>query len=78
MRIDGLAADLRWESTGCGRWPTGPVLPLDAAVHTGPAGRRVQLVLRRPGFFGAAETRLAERFAREATVAVGIAARMAA
>jgi GAF domain-containing protein len=32
----------------------------------------------RPGFFGAAETRLAARFAREATVAVGIAARLAA
>jgi hypothetical protein len=31
-----------------------------------------------PGFFGAAETRLAEQFTREATVAVGIAARLAA
>src|SRR4051794_13739826 len=31
-----------------------------------------------PGFFEEAETRLVERFAREATVAVGIAARLAA
>jgi hypothetical protein len=32
----------------------------------------------RPAFFAEPETRLAERFAREATVAVGIAARLAA
>jgi hypothetical protein len=43
-------------------------------ITRGPPVGAFNLYSDTPGFFGATETRLAERFAREATVAVDIAA----
>ena len=79
IRVDDLAADPRWRdyavrALACGVRSS---LPMPLITPERSVGA-FNLYSNQPGFFGAAETRLAERFAREATVAVGIAARLAA
>ena len=79
IRVDDLAADPRWRDYAVRALACGVRSSLSMPLIT--PERSVgafNLYSDRPGFFGAAETRLAERFAREATVAVGIAARLAA
>ena len=79
VQIDDLADD--------DRWPDYAVRALAYAVRSSlsvplfaqhdPVGV-LNLYSRLPGFFGKSETRMAERFARDASVAVGIAARLSA
>ena len=79
IRIDDLANDSRWQDYAVRALAHGVRSSLSMPLIT--PERSVgafNLYSNRPGFFGAAETRLAQRFAREATVAVGIAARLAA
>jgi GAF domain-containing protein len=79
VRIDDLATDPRWRDYAVRALAHGVrsslSMPLFAADR--PVGA-LNLYSAKTGFFAEAETRLAERFAREATVAVGIAARLAA
>jgi GAF domain-containing protein len=79
VRIDDLATDSRWQDYGVRALAHGVRSSLSTPLFT--PDRVVgafNLYSDRAGFFGAAETRLAEQFAREASVAVGIAARLAA
>ncbi len=79
VRIDDLSADQRWQEYA-GRALAHGVrsslsLPLFVADRSVGA---LNLYSTQPHFFGDAETRLAGRFTRDAAVAVGIAARLAA
>jgi GAF domain-containing protein len=79
VRIDDLVTDQRWRSYAVRALAHGVRSSLSLPLIT--QGRSVgalNLFSTRPSFFGEAETRLAERFAQDATVAVGIAARLAA
>jgi GAF domain-containing protein len=78
VRIDDLAGDQRWRdyavravAQGVGSSLSLPITPQGSPVGA------LNLYSDRPRFFGEAQTRLAERFAAEVTVAVGIAARLA-
>ena len=79
IRTDDLAADARWGDYGLRAVAHGVrsslSLPLTAVGRSVGA---LNLYCDKAEFFGGAQTRLAERFAREASVAVGIAARLAA
>lgn len=79
VRIDDLATDQRWRDYAVRALAHGVRSSLSMPLTTpdGPVGA-LNLYSSRPHFFGQAETRLAERFAQDATVAVGIAARLAA
>jgi GAF domain-containing protein len=72
------AADPRWRDYAVRALARGVRSSLSMPLMTPdrPVGA-LNLYSDRLGFFGDAETRLAERFAREAAVAVGIAARLA-
>lgn len=78
IRVDDLAADPRWADYAARALAHGVrsslSLPLTALGQ--PVGA-LNLYSRQPGYFGAAETRLARRLAREAAVAVGLAGRLA-
>jgi GAF domain-containing protein len=77
--IDDLADDPGWRDYAVRALAHGVRSSLSMPLFA--AGRPVgalNLYSAKTGFFGEAEARLAERFAREATVAVGIAARLAA
>jgi GAF domain-containing protein len=79
VRIDDLATDRRWRDYAVRALAHGVRSSLSTPLIT--PERSVgafNLYSDTPGFFGAAETRLAEQFTREATVAVGIAGRLAA
>jgi GAF domain-containing protein len=79
VRMDDVATDPRWRDYAVRALACGVRSSLSMPLVT--AERSVgafNLYSDAPEFFGEAETRLAERFAREATVAVGIAARLAA
>jgi GAF domain-containing protein len=79
LRIDDTATDPRWRDYAVRALACGVRSSLSMPLVTPerPVGA-FNLYSDTPGFFEEAETRLAERFAREATVAVGIAARLAA
>ncbi len=79
VRIDDLTTDQRWHDYGVRALAHGvrsslsmPLITPDRTIGA------FNLYSDRPRFFGVGETALAERFAKEATVAVGIAARLAA
>jgi GAF domain-containing protein len=78
-RIDDLATDPRWRDYAVRALVHGVrsslSMPLTVPDRTVGA---LNLYSDRPHFFGEAQTRLAERFAQDATIAVGIAARLAA
>jgi GAF domain-containing protein len=79
VRIDDLATDQHWRDYAVRALAHGVRSSLSTPLITPdrPVGA-FNLYSDTPGFFGGAETRLAERFAREAAVVVGIAARLAA
>jgi GAF domain-containing protein len=79
VRIDDLVSDQRWRDYAVRALAHGvrsslsmPLAALDRTVGA------LNLYSDRPHFFGQAQTQLAERFAQDATVAVGIAARLTA
>lgn len=78
VRIDDLAADPRWRDYAVRALAHGVRSSLSTPLTTpdGPVGA-LNLYSNRPRFFGPAQTQLAERFAQDATIAVGIAARLA-
>ena len=73
--IDDLASDQRWRQYGVRVLAHGVRSSLSALliICDRPVGA-LNLYSSQPGFFGRAETRLAERFATGASVAVGLAA----
>lgn len=79
VRIDDLAADKRWRAYGMRALGYGVrsslSLPLTACGR--PVGA-LNLYSRLPWSFGSVETRHAQRFADEASMAVGVAARLSA
>ncbi len=79
IRIDDLASDQRWADYAVRALAHGVrsslSMPLAAQERTVGA---LNLYSDRPYFFGEPQTRLAERFAQDATIAVGIAAQLAA
>lgn len=79
IRIDDLATDQRWRDYAvralAGGVRSSLSMPLTVPDRTVGA---LNLYSDRPHFFGEAQTRLAERFAQDATIAVGIAAQLAA
>lgn len=79
VRIDDLAAEDRFGGYTPRALAYGvrSSLSMPLSANGTPVGA-FNLYAREPHFFGEAETRLAERFSREASVAVGIAARMTA
>lgn len=78
VRIDDLVFDQRWWEYAVRALARGVrsslSIPLSAQGNSVGA---MNLYSGRPGFFGEAPTRRAEQFAAEATVAVGLAARLA-
>jgi GAF domain-containing protein len=78
VRIDDLASDGRWRDYAVRALAQGVrsslSCPLDAQGR--PVGA-LNLYARQPGFFGEAQIRQATGFAQNASIAVGIAARMA-
>jgi GAF domain-containing protein len=78
VRIDDLATDGRWPRFSRGAAALGIRSCLAVPLHEDgePAGA-LTLYARRPGAFGAAEVRRAERFARNASGALTLALRMA-
>jgi len=79
VRVDDLAADDRWRKYAARAVPHGvrSSLSMPLTAQGSPVGA-FNLYSRLPGFFGKPEARQAERFAEDASVAVGIAARLAA
>ncbi|MGA3150786.1 MAG: GAF and ANTAR domain-containing protein [Streptosporangiaceae bacterium] len=79
VRIDDLASDDRWRDYAVRALAHGvrSTLSMPLFAQLDPVGA-LNLYSRLPGFFGKSETRMAERFARDASVAVGIAARLSA
>jgi GAF domain-containing protein len=79
IRIEDLASDPRWRDYAVRALAQGVrsslSMPLSTPDRTVGA---LNLYSDQPRFFGAAQTQHAERFAAEAAVAVGIAARLAA
>jgi GAF domain-containing protein len=78
VELIALASDQRWRQYEV-RAPAQGVrysLSTPLITHDCPAGA-LNLYAAQPGFFGEADTCLAERFATEASVAVGLAARLA-
>ena len=78
VRIDDLASDQRWRQYGVRALAHGVRSALSAPLITcdRPVGA-LNLYFTQAGFFGEAEPRLAERFATGASVAVGLAGRLA-
>lgn len=79
VRIDEVAGDDRWGDYAARVLAHGvqSSLSMPLTARGSPVGA-FNLYSRLPGFFGPFETRLAERFAQDASVAVGIAARLSA
>jgi GAF domain-containing protein len=79
VRIDDLASDDRWSRYAVRALAHGvrSSLSIPLTAQDSPVGA-FNLYSRSPGFFGQEEIHLAEQFAQNATVAVGIAARFAA
>ena len=79
IRIDDLAGDDRWRRYAVRALAHGvrSSLSIPLTAQGSPVGA-FNLYSRTPGFFGAEQTRLADTFAQNASVAVGIAARFAA
>ena len=79
IRIEDLASDQRWGDYAVRALAHGVrsslSMPLAAQGRTVGA---LNLYAGQPRFFGQAQTRQAERFAQDASIAVGIAARLAA
>ena len=78
VRIDDLASDQRWRQYGVRALAHGVRSALSAPLITcdRPVGA-LNLYFTQAGFFGEAEPRLAEQFATGASVAVGLAGRLA-
>jgi GAF domain-containing protein len=78
VRIDDLASDQRWREYAVQALAHGVQSSLSTPLitHDHSVGA-LNLYSTQPGFFGEAETRLAEQFATDASVAVGLAARLA-
>ncbi len=79
IRIDDLASDQRWGDYAVRALAHGvrSSLSTPLAIPDGPVGA-LNLYSDQPHFFGEAQTRLAGRFTQDASIAVGIAARLAA
>jgi GAF domain-containing protein len=78
VRIDDLAADLRWHGYAARALAHGVRSSLSFPLGSpGSLAGALNLYSREAGFFGEIQARQAEGFAQNASVAVGIAARMA-